>query len=145
MKIPVQELINILLQVEKKSNIPNNELSKKSLISFYFKMKNVKINTNSFLDNIDDLTYLINLPKAYLSMRNKNYWQACDEIADILHRSSSNNALMQLRDRNVILLCIEEGLRDEMDFQKEKTKRKTIFGRSRLFPCFRKNRIIYRT
>lgn len=53
MKIQVQELINILLQVDANSNIPNNELSKKSLISFYFKLKNVKINKNSFLDNIE--------------------------------------------------------------------------------------------
>lgn len=104
-----------------KSTPESNENAKTAILQFYKDFQNVRVKHDIIsYDKYKLMSYTINLIKSFHYMKIRNYVAACDEICLAISRMEDNGRLSS-RDRDLVLLSIEEGLKDEIILQRKRT------------------------
>ena len=133
-KISTDELRKILMSVYNTLPTDTDNIQAKNILIYSYNLlkKNIRMkDTPISQNNLDLMVYTMHLPKAYHFMKVGEYVNACDEIALALD-NFANHDMISLRDRNLILLTIEEGLGDEI-LSKKKRRNFTMLHKIRLY------------
>ncbi len=135
------DIFKILLPYNKYADVSENENAKTVLIEFYTRLQDIKIDKVLSRQNNDHMRYLLHMPKAYMDIKNKNYLIACEEITEMIYYCNYDGKL-QLRDKAIILMTIEDGLKDEIQLKKKKICRGLLW-KIRVWTNTRKSRISF--
>ena len=125
-----------------KSTPASNRNAKTGLLQFYKDFQSVKVKHDIIsYDKYNLMSYTVNLTRSYHYMKTKNHVAACDEICLAINRMTDNGRI-SFRDRNLVLLAIEEGFNDEIVLQRKRTYK--LLYQCRLFKCYAASRLSIR-